>query len=67
MIKSRTVVFTDDTIELMANMLLSSRQYLLRFTGWNNYYDFRASKDDLKNLANTILSFIEEDIDKDNI
>lgn len=60
MIKSQTIVFPDDTIELMKNDALSSRQYLLRLTGWNNYYDFRSSEKDLRDLANTILSFIGE-------
>ena len=60
MIKSQTIVFVDDTVELMKNDSLSSRQYLLRLTGWNNYYDFRSSEKDLRDLANTILSFIGE-------
>ena len=58
MIKSQTLFFEDDTIELMKNDSLSVRQYLIRLTGWNNYYDFRASDDDLKQLAHTILTFI---------
>jgi len=57
-IKSQTLFFEDDTIELMKNDSLSNRQYLIRLTGWNNYYDFRASNDELKQLANTILFFI---------
>lgn len=44
----------------MKNDSISSRKYLIRLTGWNNYYDFRASDDDLKNLANSILSFIKD-------
>lgn len=60
MIKSQTLFFEDDTIELLKNDSLSSRQYLVRLTGWNNYYDFRASKEDLKNLADNIYIFISE-------
>ena len=60
MIKSQTIVLDDDTIELMKNTSLSSRQYLVRLTGWNNYYDLRASDDDLKQLALAILNFIGE-------
>lgn len=60
MIKSQTLFFEDDTIELMKNDSLSSRQYLVRLTGWNNYYDLRASNNDLKQLANAILIFIGE-------
>lgn len=60
MIKSQTLFFDDDTVELMKNDAVSSRPYLIRLTGWNNYYDFRASEDDLKQLANSILNFIGE-------
>lgn len=60
MIKSQTIVFPDDTIELMKNDSLSSRQYLMRLTGWNNYYDLRLSDQELKQLSDTILSFIGE-------
>lgn len=63
MIKSQTIIFSDDTVELMKNDILSSRQYLLRLTGWNNYYDFRASKEDLEKLANSILNFVVEHSD----
>jgi hypothetical protein len=59
MIKSQTLFFEDDTVELMKNDNLSTRQYLIRLTGWNNYYDLRASEDDLKQLALSILNFIE--------
>ena len=65
MIKSQTLFFEDDTIELMKNNNLSTRQYLIRLTGWNNYYDFRASKEDLKTVADSILSFIEQKTDED--
>lgn len=58
MIKSQTLFFEDDTVELMKNDIISTRQYLIRLTGWNNYYDFRASDEDLRTFANTILSFI---------
>lgn len=61
MIKSQTLFFEDDTVELMKNDSLSTRQYLMRLTGWNNYYDFRASKENLLEFAKTILSFIEYD------
>lgn len=60
MIKSQSIIFQDDTIELMRNDVISSREYLMRLTGWNNYYDFRASEDDLRDLAETILSFINK-------
>lgn len=60
MIKSQTIFFEDDTIELMKNDSLSNRQYLIRLTGWNNYYDLRASDDDLKQLALAILNFLGE-------
>lgn len=59
MIKTHTIVLSDDTIELMYNDILSSRQYLIRLTGWNNYYDIRISKDELQDLANNILKLIE--------
>lgn len=59
MIKSQTLFFEDDTIELMKNDNLSTRQYLIRLTGWNNYYDLRASDNDLKQLALSILNFVE--------
>lgn len=58
MIKSATIILKDDTIEIIHNDMVSSRQYLVRLTGWNNYYDFRASEEDLKDLAGSILSFI---------
>jgi hypothetical protein len=58
-IKSQTLFFEDDTIELMKNDNLSTRQYLIRLTGWNNYYDLRASDNDLKQLALSILNFVE--------
>lgn len=65
MIKSQTLFFEDDTVELMKNDTVSSRPYLIRFTGWNNYYDFRSSDEDLRTLANTILSFIgDKDVDQ---
>ena len=64
MIKSQTLVFDDDTIELMKNSSLSSRQYLIRLTGWNNYYDLRASETDLRTLAESILSFVEDKSDE---
>lgn len=64
MIKSQTIVLDDDTIELMKNTLLSSRQYLVRLTGWNNYYDLRGGEQDLRILAESILSFIEDKTDE---
>lgn len=64
MAKSQTIIFEDDTIELMKNNVISSRPYLVRLTGWNNYYDFRSSKDDLRNLAKAILLFTEEQDDQ---
>lgn len=63
MTKTQTIVYQDDTIELMHNDAISSRQYLVRLTGWNNYYDFRASKDELKDLATKILLFIGDSSD----
>lgn len=60
MIKSQTIILPDDTIELMRNDSLSSRQYLMRLTGWNNYYDLRMSNEELRQLCDTILSFIGE-------
>lgn len=63
MTKSQILILEDDTIELLENDLLSRRQYLVRITGWNNYYDFRASKEDLQELGNFILSFIERKAD----
>lgn len=65
MIKSQSLFFEDYTVELMKNDIISVRQYLIRWTGWNNYYDFRASDEDLRTLANTILSFIgDKDVNK---
>lgn len=63
MTKSQILILEDDTVELLENDLLSRRQYLVRITGWNNYYDFRASKEDLQELGNFILSFIERKAD----
>jgi len=61
MIKTQTIILTDDTIELMHNDMLSSRPYLLRLTGWNNFYDLRLSSEDLANLADSIKFFIKDD------
>lgn len=60
MIKTKTIFFSDDTVELMHNDSVSTRPFLMRLAGWNNYYDFRLSKDELKELAKTILFFIGE-------
>lgn len=60
MIQSQTIILENDTIELMKNDIISSRPYLIRLTGWNNYYDLRASEEDLKGLAESILSFIDK-------
>lgn len=64
MIKSQLIEFEDDTIELMKNDSVSSRQYLMRLTGWNNYYDFRGGEQDLRILAESILSFIKDKTDE---
>lgn len=61
MIKSQSIIFQDDTIELMKNDVISSRQYLMRLTGWNNYYDFRASEEDLRDLVESILNFVNKE------
>lgn len=61
MIKSKFIEFENDTIELMKNDSISSRPYLIRLTGWNNYYDFRADEKTLRTLAEYILSFIEDE------
>lgn len=61
----QTLIFQDDTVELIHNDLISHRKYLLRLTGWNNYYDLRASKDDLKAFADFITSFIESEQNED--
>lgn len=63
MTKSQILLLENDTVELLRNDLLSRRPYLVRVTGWNDYYDFRASKEELTELSNFILSFIKEEAD----
>lgn len=58
MIKSQTLFFEDDTVELLKNDNLTVRPYLMRLTGWNNYYDLRCSEDDLRQLALSIINFL---------
>ena len=53
----------DDTVELLENSILTNRQYLMRFTGWNNEYDFRASREELLNLVELILNFLQGEPD----
>lgn len=60
MIKSQILLFKDDNIEVFSNSMLSFRPYLLRLTGWNNYYELRASKEELKELADCLYRMIED-------
>lgn len=66
MIKTKTIFFSDDTVELMHNDSVSTRPFLMRLTGWNNYYDLRLSEQDLRELAKTILFFIGDQQNDDN-
>lgn len=50
-------------MEVLHNDMLSNCPYLMRFTCWNDRYDFRTSKEELENLAWFILSFIGESND----
>lgn len=60
---SKILILQDNIVEVLHNDMLSNRPYLMRLTGWNTQYDFRASKEELENLAGFILSFIGESND----
>lgn len=60
MVDNKTIIVDDGCIDLFKNDLLSSRQYLLRITNFNDSFDIRLTKDELMGVAHGILYFVEK-------
>lgn len=47
----KTILFDNDIVEIHKNPNLTVRPYLIRLSGWNNHYEIRMSKIELKGLV----------------